>query len=382
MDTEDKTGPRIRYADEEEGRVGRAREPTHSRRLSRASSIGSLSISGQRTVQPETALPITYRTLSIEVDENLQQKQNAIPRAKDKAAVGELKALDFPLPFLSALYPYGSQLEPLLTVLTADLADLKWHSLSIDELCLQLSTDTVYGLSDDQVKRRTAEHGPNIHSKPPSDLISRIIGYFFGGFGSILAIAGILVFIAWKPLGNPPAVANLALACVLIAVFVIQAAFNAWQDWSSSRVKASIGTMLPDQCLVIRKGRQTSISALELVPGDIVVIKEGNKLPAGVRFVIASSDAMLDRAILTGKSPRVPISHALHFNHASRVSLTSQFFSQQAKPNPSPQPSTSLNRITSKRTTSASKARSPCPVAVSASASLPATKRPSDALPN
>jgi len=139
-------------------------------------------------------------------------------------------------------------------------------------------------------------------SPPPSGLFGKIMGYFFGGFGSILLGAGILVFIAWRPLGNPPAVSNLALACVLIAVWLIQAAFNAWQDWSTSRVMASIGTMLPDQCIVIRSGSQASVSALDLVPGDIIVIKQGNKLPADVRFVEVSSDAMFDRAILTGRS--------------------------------------------------------------------------------
>lgn len=137
---------------------------------------------------------------------------------------------------------------------------------------------------------------------PPSGLIGKIIGYFFGGFGSILLIAGILVFISWRPLGDPPAEANLALACVLIAVFIIQAAFNAWQDWSSSRVMASIGSMLPDRCIVLREGTHMSIPALDLVPGDIVLIKQGNKLPADVRFVEVSCDAMFDRAMLTGMS--------------------------------------------------------------------------------
>lgn len=65
---------------------------------------------------------------------------------------------------------------------------------------------------------------------------------------------------------------------------------------------ASIGTMLPDQCLVIRNGSQASITANDLVPGDIVMVKQGNKLPADVRFVEVSSDAMFDRAILTGDS--------------------------------------------------------------------------------
>jgi sodium/potassium-transporting ATPase subunit alpha len=135
---------------------------------------------------------------------------------------------------------------------------------------------------------------------PRSGLLGKVIGYFFGGFGSILLTAGVLVFVSWKPLGDPPAVANLALACVLIAVWLIQAAFNAWQDWSTSRVMASIGSLLPDECIVIRNGTHTSISALDLVPGDIIVIKQGNKLPADVRLVDVSSDAMFDRSILTG----------------------------------------------------------------------------------
>lgn len=90
MDKEEKHAPRIRYADEEEGHAWHARDPSHARRLSRASSNGSLSIHNvQRTIQPETALPITYRTLSIEVDENLQKKQEAVKRAKDKGTVGK-----------------------------------------------------------------------------------------------------------------------------------------------------------------------------------------------------------------------------------------------------------------------------------------------------
>lgn len=127
-----------------------------------------------------------------------------------------------------------------------------------------------------------------------------VFGYFFKGFGSILLVGAILVFVAWKPLGDPPAIANLALAIVLLAVFFIQAAFNAWQDWSSSRVMASISTMLPDSCHVLRDGNQVSVIASDIVPGDILYIKSGNKLPADVRFFEISSDAKFDRSILTG----------------------------------------------------------------------------------
>ncbi|OAT01112.1 H+/K+-exchanging ATPase [Blastomyces dermatitidis ER-3] len=128
------------------------------------------------------------------------------------------------------------------------------------------------------------------------------MAYVFGGFGLLLFIGCILVFIAWKPLGDPPALANLALAIVLASVFVIQAAFNAWQDWSSSRVMASITTMLPDECMVVRENGQEWTTATELVPGDVVKIKQGNKLPSDLRFIEVSSDAKFDRSILTGKS--------------------------------------------------------------------------------
>ncbi|EMD89795.1 hypothetical protein COCC4DRAFT_124864 [Bipolaris maydis ATCC 48331] len=279
MDNEEKGIPRVRFGElnhpaEADGYVTHDRR--HERPLSRRSSVGSMSIrsaGGARTVQPETALPIAYRTLSIEVDERQLEKQAETKKAKEKAAV--------------------------------DVAGLEWHTLAVPDLCQRLSVNTERGLSDDDVRRLRNQYGPNKITPPPSGLVGKLIGYFFGGFGSILVIAGILVFISWKPLGSPPATANLALACVLIAVWLIQAGFNAWQDWSTSKVMASIGTMLPDQCIVIRGGSQTSISAQDLVPGDVIIIKQGNKLPADVRFIEVSGDAMFDRAILTGESEPV-----------------------------------------------------------------------------
>ena len=60
--------------------------------------------------------------------------------------------------------------------------------------------------------------------------------------------------------------------------------------------------MLPDNCLILRDGHQTTVVASEIVPGDVLYIKSGNKLPADVRFVEISSDAKFDRSILTGES--------------------------------------------------------------------------------
>jgi magnesium-transporting ATPase (P-type) len=201
--------------------------------------------------------------------------------------------------------------EPLFCRSIADipseLGDLDWHTITPNEIYTRLSTSPTQGLSAEQAQRRLAEYGKNLPSPPPTHYFLTIFGYCFRGFGSILLVGSILVFVSWKPLGEPPSVANLALAIVLLAVFFIQAAFNAWQDWSSNRVMKSITTMLPDNCLIIRDGAQITLVASELVPGDILCIRSGNKLPADVRFVEISSDAKFDRSILTGKS----LPHAL-----------------------------------------------------------------------
>ena len=68
------------------------------------------------------------------------------------------------------------------------------------------------------------------------------------------------------------------------------------------RTMASIKSMLPDQCLLVRGSALRSLLAQDVVPGDIVSVKAGTKLPADVRFLQVSSDAKFDRSILTGES--------------------------------------------------------------------------------
>lgn len=111
----------------------------------------------------------------------------------------------------------------------ADIASLDWHTIPTEDVLRRLSTSIKQGLSTEQVARKLKEYGHNALTPPPSRWFRKTMGYLFGGFGSILLTASILVFVAWKPLGSPPAVANLALAIVLVFVWVIQAAFAFYQ---------------------------------------------------------------------------------------------------------------------------------------------------------
>ncbi|PTB36171.1 hypothetical protein M441DRAFT_151795 [Trichoderma asperellum CBS 433.97] len=248
------------------------------KRKGSAYSIHSLSSirSGQRAVDPATALPVLYRTLSIDMERMQGEKNAAIKRKHGDKTM-------------------------------ADLEDLEWHTLSIQEVSQKLDTSTETGLSVQGVKDKTEEFGANTPTPPKSRLLQKIFFYLFGGFGSILFGGSILVFVSWKPLGEPdPAVANLALGIVLVIVWLAQAAFNAWQDFSSSRVMKSITGMLPEDCSVLRDGKRRLVPATEVVPGDILFFSAGNKLPADIRFVDVSTDAKFDRSILTGESNPLP----------------------------------------------------------------------------
>ncbi|KAI9029564.1 hypothetical protein CLU79DRAFT_884486 [Phycomyces nitens] len=216
---------------------------------------------------------IAYRTLSITVSEN-QAKGKIKPKKHD---------------------------------LSEDLTNVNYHNLSILELTQQYSTSIERGLDKEQAVKRVAQYGKNSISPPPSNWGKKLFGYFFGGFCSLLWFASIICWISWKPLGNPnPAPLNLALAVILMFVVFLQAFFNAWQDWSTNRVMNSINNMLPTQTLVQRENNVITIDAIGLVPGDIVHVKMGNKIPADLRLIQVSDDLKFDRSVLTGESEAIP----------------------------------------------------------------------------
>ncbi|KAF8154699.1 sodium-potassium ATPase [Crassisporium funariophilum] len=227
-----------------------------------------------RHAEPGTRLPIEFRTLSIHVDTRASGDAGK-DGEKRKLAVKELVGLD-------------------------------WHKISTEEALTRLAVSPKTGLDKAQAQRRLQQNGKNVISPPKSNILRKLLEWVLGGFGSLLFAAAIVCFIAWKPLGEPnPAPANLALAVVLLLVLMIQAVFNAWQDFSTSRVMASIKGMLPSDVLVLRDCGQTNVAAKDLVPGDLVTISMGEKVPADLRLIEVSADLQFDRSILTGESEPV-----------------------------------------------------------------------------
>ncbi|KAJ6506305.1 hypothetical protein C8R47DRAFT_1241566 [Mycena vitilis] len=197
--------------------------------------------------------------------------------------------------------PTNGRIDPRSRI--PDLSDVLWHTLPAEEVCAALGVSETRGLDASIAARRLATNGKNVISRPPNNLARKIFFYVFGGFGSLLFVASIICFIAWRPLGNPnPFVPNLALAVVLLIVIATQAVFNAWQDYSTSHVMASIAGLLPTEILVTRDGEKFKLPAADLVSGDIVAVTLGFKVPADLRLLEVSSDLRFDRSILTGES--------------------------------------------------------------------------------
>ncbi|CAF0782971.1 unnamed protein product [Brachionus calyciflorus] len=180
-----------------------------------------------------------------------------------------------------------------------------YHKISLDELERILSTSVLNGIDSVKASQLLAKFGKNRIKQKKQNPIFKIVGYFFTGFCSLLWIAAIVCILAWKPIGEPNSdPVNLGLGILLILVIFLQAAFSAFQDWSSGKVMKSIKNMMPSSATVIRNGIEHKIPVEEVVVGDLVLLSYGNKVPADVR-IIETHDLKFDKSMLTGESEAI-----------------------------------------------------------------------------
>jgi sodium/potassium-transporting ATPase subunit alpha len=84
-------------------------------------------------------------------------------------------------------------------------------------------------------------------------------------------------------------------------VIVISSTFYAVVDWNASRVMKSIKSLIADNAIVVRDGKQQTLPAVDIVVGDLVLLSMGDRVPADMRIVQVSSDLKFDRSLLTGE---------------------------------------------------------------------------------
>ncbi len=148
------------------------------------------------------------------------------------------------------------------------------------------------GLTRDEVKKRFQKYGPNqIEEVKKTPLIYIFLANFYHILALLLWAAGILAFIAGTP----------QLGFAIIAVIIINAIFSFWQEYEAEKATEALKRILPFHAKVIREGKEEEILATELVPGDLIVLEEGDNISADARLVEAFQ-MKVDNSTLTGES--------------------------------------------------------------------------------
>ena len=169
------------------------------------------------------------------------------------------------------------------------------HALGPVETTAWLDVDPVRGLSGGEARSRLGRYGENrLAEKPPR---SRWLA-FLDQFKSVL----ILVLIGAAVLAG--AIGDFKDAVVILVVVVFNAVLGFWQEHRAEATLAALKTMLSPVARVRRDGQVQEISATVLVPGDVVLLEAGDRVPADGRLLVTHS-VEIDEAALTGESHAV-----------------------------------------------------------------------------
>jgi len=151
------------------------------------------------------------------------------------------------------------------------------------------------GLTDAEAAKRLQQVGPNRFPKPQGPTLGRrLIEQLIHFFALMLWIAAGLAFVGGLP----------ELGIAIIVVILVNGAFSFIQEYRTERTVRSLSALLPERAVVRREGRKLNIPAGELVPGDIVLLSEGERISADAR-VVRSSELKVDMSTLTGESMSV-----------------------------------------------------------------------------
>jgi len=174
-----------------------------------------------------------------------------------------------------------------------------WHAHSIEQALAALEV-TDQGLTQAEADQRLTRHGPNRLAEAPAPGVlvrllrqfNNLLLYVLMGAATVTAFMG-----HWVDTG------------VIAAVVVLNAVIGFVQEGKAEAALQAIRHMLSPRAVVLRDGHPTDLEAVHLVPGDVVQLASGDRLPADVRLIQAHN-LRLDEAALTGES--VPVDKHTH----------------------------------------------------------------------
>jgi Ca2+-transporting ATPase len=168
---------------------------------------------------------------------------------------------------------------------------MRVHLLPTAEVFKELGTSEA-GLSEGEAKRRLEEHGLNaVREFRKSPTIIKFFNQFKNLFAVLLLIASILA-----------AVSNLTeLSIAIVLIVIVNALVGMLQEYRAGKVAQELKKLVPLHAKVVRDGREIEVQASELVPGDLIILEEGDRISADARL-IESFEVTVSNMALTGES--------------------------------------------------------------------------------
>ena len=169
---------------------------------------------------------------------------------------------------------------------------LAWHAIPANQVVRRLATSCETGLDTTEVSVRLRKYGPNrLPESQKRGPFARFLSQFNNILIYILLVAGVtkLMLSLWID------------ACIIFGVVLLNALLGFIQEGKAERALDSIRNMLSSEARTVRGGEARIIGAEQLVPGDIVLVESGDKVPADLRLVDAKN-LRTEEAALTGES--------------------------------------------------------------------------------
>jgi sodium/potassium-transporting ATPase subunit alpha len=172
------------------------------------------------------------------------------------------------------------------------------HQLTVADAISSLRSSG-QGLSRAEAARRLREYGPNrVEQAAREHPVVRLLREFTHFFALILWLAAALAFLAEF---NDPGQGMATLGGAILGVIFINGLFSFWQEYRAEKAIAALRKLLPAYVVVVRDNGNERIPAEQLVPGDILYLGEGNKVPADCRLIEAFG-VRVNNATVTGES--------------------------------------------------------------------------------
>ena len=172
------------------------------------------------------------------------------------------------------------------------MKEILWHSSDAETVLKELRTDPQKGLASEEAKKRLEEYGSNElkHEEPISPYT-----IFINQFKNILIMILILAVILSAVVGE------IVDAAIILVIVIFCAVLGFVQEYRAERALEALKKMLSPTITVLRDGEEADIPSEELVPGDILHLEAGDKIPADLRLIEIHS-LRCDEASLTGES--------------------------------------------------------------------------------